>query len=108
MGGGDHDRRVLHHDRPDQLRVVGRHPGRTDVGEDVDAGLERVAHVLRVVDVGVDFELVPVRRVGDRLVVRRAELHVGLDRVDARLRQPLGRPRGLLGGIHQDLGLERR
>ena len=58
---------------------------------------ERVAHVDRVIDVGVDLESCACAPLGNRLVVRRTQLHVGLDHVDAGLGQSLGPRRGLLG-----------
>ena len=71
--GGDDDRPAGIDDVANQLGAVRRRrAGRSDVLQDVDAGLERMPHVLLGVDVRVDLQPMPVRDVDDRLVVLAA------------------------------------
>ena len=106
--GGHDDRPARVDDVANQLGAVRRRgAGRPGVREDVDAGVERMPHVLLGVDVRDDLEMVLVRGSDDRLVVVEGEPGVRLDDVDAGLGQLLGLLPGLLGARHLDLVVER-
>jgi len=96
MRGRHDDRSTRIDDVGDQLLAVGRRrPGRPDVLQHVDAGIQRVSNVLLGVDMRVHLDPVLVRRLDDRLVVGEGEARVRLDEINACRREPLGLARGL-------------
>ena len=78
---GDHDGSPAHHDVAEQFRRIGRRPRRAGVGQDVHAALERIAHILRRVDVRVHLEAMTVRHLDDGPIVLEDQPRVGLDHV---------------------------
>ena len=74
MGGGDDDRAPGVDDVANQLGRVGRRrAGRSDVLQDIDARLERIANILFGIDVRVHLDLMPARHRDDRFVILESE-----------------------------------